>query len=207
MNGLNEFAIGMAGLIALWVLWFLLIKEQRVDMFREKLFELRDQLFDIAADGDLAYNHDAYTELRMLLNGMLRYAHRINLIGLVIAIIRSEMRTDRPVGYEKWELTLLDLPKGTQAKLRLIHEEMSKQFRKHLFNGSLVLSIFAFSMFVFYSARASWHRNVSAKLRHRSVHKLYERAVTLAAVRTHVRVLEADAYCSQKEDLLQYSSV
>lgn len=206
MNPLNEFATGMAGLMALWVLWFFLIKEQRIDMFRERLFELRDQLFDIAADGDLAYNHNAYTELRMLLNGMLRYAHRISLIGLVIAIIRSEMRTEIPVGYEKWEQALLDLPKSTQVKLKAIHDEMSKQFVKHLFNGSLVLSTFALGMFVFYSARATWHRNVSAKLRHRAVRKLYERAVTATAVRTHVRILEVDAYCSQKEEL-QFSSV
>ena len=41
-------------------LWFIGWRRYRLDLFRQNLFALRDELFDMAATGDLAFNDPAY---------------------------------------------------------------------------------------------------------------------------------------------------
>lgn len=44
---------------------------------RQELFELRDRLFDIAADERIEFSDTAYKQLREYLNGCIRFAHKI----------------------------------------------------------------------------------------------------------------------------------
>src|SRR5437667_11487736 len=66
-------------LLALWALFHWLYRDYRVDLFRQRMFTLRDQLFDIAASGRIAFDDPAYGKLRSMINGYIRFAHRINL--------------------------------------------------------------------------------------------------------------------------------
>jgi len=50
----------------------------RVDHLRQELFEIRDRLFDEAADGHIGFASPAYRATRSLLNGSIRYAHRMS---------------------------------------------------------------------------------------------------------------------------------
>ena len=47
------------------------------DLVRQRLFEIRDRIFDIAAKGELAFDAEAYTLSREWLNRILRYAHAL----------------------------------------------------------------------------------------------------------------------------------
>ena len=65
-----ETALGLTALsttlslIALWALFHWLYRDYRVDLFRQRMFALRDQLFDIAASGRIAFDDPAYGKLR-----------------------------------------------------------------------------------------------------------------------------------------------
>ena len=72
-------------LLALWALFHWLYRDYRVDLFRQRMFTLRDQLFDIAASGRIAFDDPAYGKLRSMINGYIRFAHRINLPLLLFA--------------------------------------------------------------------------------------------------------------------------
>ncbi len=53
-------------------------QETVADILRQKLFEIRDELFDLASEReDFTFDSPAYRELRNTLNGMIRHAHFI----------------------------------------------------------------------------------------------------------------------------------
>ena len=61
----------------------------RLDCFRQKMFLVRDELFDYAADGNIAFDDPAYILLRRQMNAMIRYGHQITLFrALVTSAIR-----------------------------------------------------------------------------------------------------------------------
>jgi len=127
----------LLGLAGLWVLWYYLLKPQRVDAFREDLFTLRDSLFDLAADGVVPFNHPAYAQLRLLINGMIRFAHRLTGSMMIVAAIQSR---DVPPGeYAAWQASVQKLPEEPRKRLLAIHTGVFKATTRHVVNGSPVL--------------------------------------------------------------------
>ena len=129
--------VSFAGLLTLWAFWHYLWKPQRVDIFRQRLFAIRDELFDLAADGEISFCEPAYTRLRFLVNGMIQYAHRISLPLLLVSLTLMKeypksIRVD-------WKETLNATPEGARLKLLRIHERMDDAFAKHLIYGSIFL--------------------------------------------------------------------
>ena len=64
------------------LLWIFLCgpyREYRDDLLRQRLFVLRDRLFDAARRGRLEFSHPAYCKLRTLLNGYLLSAEHLSL--------------------------------------------------------------------------------------------------------------------------------
>jgi hypothetical protein len=56
------------------------------DGARQLIFEKRDKLFDLAADGKLDFASEEYRTIRKLLEGMIRFAHTLTWPRLVMAI-------------------------------------------------------------------------------------------------------------------------
>ena len=74
--------IALQSIFSLFLLIFLglvMFTAYRIDYLRQDLFELRDRLFDDAAAGRISFESHSYRATRTLLNGMLRYAHRMSL--------------------------------------------------------------------------------------------------------------------------------
>ena len=72
----------VVGALLLWVgrAWCRLV----LDEFRHKLFVARDELFLFAADGGIAFDHPAYLYMRENINGLIRFAERINFPMVVL---------------------------------------------------------------------------------------------------------------------------
>jgi hypothetical protein len=135
-----EQIMSLMGLIALWVFWYYLWKPQRVDIFRQKLFVLRTELFDLAANGTVSFNHPAYAQLRLLINGLIRFAHRASFPSLAIAMAQS---SNAPSGaMTVWRKNVQKLPEDEQKQLLAVYAAVSVAFAKHLIGGSLVLSAY-----------------------------------------------------------------
>ncbi len=67
----------VASLAGLVVLYFWLYRDYRIDLFRQRLFALRDELFDLARSGAISFDDRAYGLLRSTLNGFIRFGHRL----------------------------------------------------------------------------------------------------------------------------------
>jgi hypothetical protein len=137
-----EQIMSLLGLVALWAFWYYLWKPQRVDIFRQKLFVLRTDLFDLAASGAVPFDHPAYTQLRLLINGLIRFAHRASLPTLLIAAAHSSSVPSNPLS--EWKKNVQKLPEDERNQLLAVHRGVSSAFAKQLIGGSIVLFLYVF---------------------------------------------------------------
>lgn len=79
---ISTFGVWLLALLALF-----LFREYRVDRFRQRIFEVRDELFDYAAEGKISFDDPAYGALRGLLNSYIRFAHRLSLTRTVSMLL------------------------------------------------------------------------------------------------------------------------
>ena len=77
---------GVVSIAALLFIALVLFNNYRVDLLRQELFELRDRLFDEAMAGRLSFDSRAYRATRIMINGMLRFAHRASLARFLVAL-------------------------------------------------------------------------------------------------------------------------
>jgi hypothetical protein len=63
--------VGFLVVVRLW-------RESNVDAHRRRLFEIRDQLFSLAADGQVPFDDPEYVTARSRLNEYIRWAHVVS---------------------------------------------------------------------------------------------------------------------------------
>jgi hypothetical protein len=82
--------------------------EQRVDVFRQQMFALRDELFDFAMKGNISFDDPAYVLLRNLMNGYIRYAHNLTPFRTLMVFLHWKYTAGKPkAGWNtEWEKAL-----------------------------------------------------------------------------------------------------
>jgi hypothetical protein len=147
MTSLASFSAALKLLFGLSLLWFLafrLFSEYRTDALRDRLFALRERLFDYAADGCIRFDEPAYTKLRGLINSLIRFAHRLSFtrffMGVTFMAWRDQECDKEPL--LKWNTAVDSLPHEHQkATLRAIHTEMLVLVVRHLVSGSPIMVV------------------------------------------------------------------
>jgi hypothetical protein len=84
--------LSLVALLGLTWLVFAVFPELLLDEYRQGVFALRDELFDYAASGAIAFDDRSYGLLRSTMNGLIRYAHRMTLPRMYLTL-----RIGRPV--------------------------------------------------------------------------------------------------------------
>ena len=74
-------------LLFAWLIWHQFWVPYRVDYFRHRLFKLRDELFEYANAGGIEFTHPAYTNLRLTINALLRYGHRVTIWRIIMSMV------------------------------------------------------------------------------------------------------------------------
>lgn len=90
--GLAAFAVLLAVVYGPW-------QEFCVDRARDRIFEQRDALFDLAADGGLSFGSEPYEAVRSALNAMIRMAHWLT-VWRVLAIVLSLRGDDKAATHD-----------------------------------------------------------------------------------------------------------
>ena len=131
-------------LAMLWVLFYWLYRDYRIDRFREDLFSLRDEVFDMGASGKAPFEHRAYGMLRSNINGAIRHGHRLGLLDLMVfaALARRPDQADGAREYTRaWKAACAELDPEVASKLHVIrgrlHYLMAEQI---IFTSPLLLS-------------------------------------------------------------------
>jgi hypothetical protein len=144
MTPLANFSAALQLLLALGALWFLVFKlarEYRLDVLRDRLFALRERLFDYAADGNISFDHPAYTKLRKRINSLIRFGYRLTFTRFAMGIMFSTWNSDR---YDQellseWENAVKELPPESQLELNSIQDDTLVLVVRHLVTGSPVM--------------------------------------------------------------------
>ena len=133
----------ITGLVVLLVLWLACVAGQRVIAFRHCMFVLRDELFDFAKDGNIDFHDPAYNLLRNLMNGFIRYAHRLTCFQLTLTFARWEITGQiHPLTWhDKWQYSLSSIPDYQADELRKFHARAMDAVASHLIAGSPLLMI------------------------------------------------------------------
>lgn len=103
-------------LFALWIAVYYLWRDFRNDTFREDIFSVRDDMFLYAAQGNISFDHQAYTILRNRMNGLLRHGHEFTLTRM--ALVLATHTIVKPEALIRWEAAVEELPKETQDKMK-----------------------------------------------------------------------------------------
>lgn len=135
--------VGGLAFAGLWVLAFWFYRDYRVDAFREDVFRIRGDLFDFAAAGGIDFAHPAYSLLRDMCNGYIRFAHRMTLSSAVVvaAGIRPEDEAwlDNHGFHSRWEATKRGLNGATLTRLEDFKSQVEEAVVKQLVVGSPIL--------------------------------------------------------------------
>ena len=139
------------GLLAVWVLVFKLCRDYRIDALKDRLFALRDNLFDYAAEGEVQFDDPAYFKLRGLINSLIRFAHRLTFTRFLMGFLFTAWKGSEAYGnvLQEWQTAVEALPAEKQKKLNEIHSAALVMVVRHLVTGSPImvfcLVIFAIS--------------------------------------------------------------
>src|SRR5260370_5929907 len=125
---------------ALWILTFYCWRSQRLDALRDKLFELRHELFAMAERKEIRFEHPAYRLLRAQLNRMLARAHKLT--GLML-LLRPPERINNDTR-QRWIESLAMLPPETRRKLEEIEGRLGLAVIRHIVIGSPVAILILF---------------------------------------------------------------
>jgi hypothetical protein len=121
-------------LLGLAVLYLWLYRDYRRDLLRTRLFTLRAELFDGAADGRIDFNHPAYGLLRGMLHGFLRSGHDMGAFRLLLtAMFINGKELESLYGFRTpWREATRSLDPEVREWLERIRSEAHEAFFRHL---------------------------------------------------------------------------
>ena len=126
-NGMNAVIFFLA--LFLFVMWFYgPWKNLCIDWARQRTFESRNAIFDMARDGKISFDSVEYREIRHGLEGLIRFTHRVSwptliLMGAAIRVVRpSKGEFRRP---DEWAAKIKDESVRSAVKRHILKAEMA----------------------------------------------------------------------------------
>lgn len=161
--------------LSLFLLWFLfhwLYRDYRVDYFRQRMFALRDELFDLAREGVVPFDHPAYGLLRTTLNGFIRFGHRVRpftLIWITYWLAKDQVLQAQTESFMKrWDEATGTLEYPVAKRLNELRERAHAEVAEQLVLSSMALmsTIVPVVILVFFSVlRSHFSRHIAKPIK------------------------------------------
>jgi len=116
-------------LFGLYVLYFWLYRQYSKDLFQQRLFDLRDEMFDYALEHELPWSTEAYCHLRMIMNGLIRQVDRIDVATPIWARITG-IYIEAKLRAEVVHLAIDQLPDRHREALNDFHDRMGEELTR-----------------------------------------------------------------------------
>ena len=124
--------------LLVWILLYVLAKDYRLDALRQRLFDLRGDLFDYAASGAISFDHPAYGMLRTRINRLIRFAHRFSSTQLLLVVTFVETPVDDPL--REWTQAVESVDSAdVRKRLYAFNSKMFAVLVWHMVTGSILL--------------------------------------------------------------------
>jgi hypothetical protein len=131
--------IALQSILGLIALWFFIVygwRNLRLDSFRNDVFEIRDEMFLYAAQGNVRFDHPAYTMLRSRMNVVLRYAHEFTLTKVCVVLLTQDL-TNKP--FAGWQSEVDTLAPEIQEKMREFNRRVAEAMLCHMIYSPFLL--------------------------------------------------------------------
>jgi|ERR1035437_4642099 hypothetical protein len=131
------FVLGLCSIV-----FFRILPIFRLDSFRQKMFAVRDEMFDFAAKGAISFDDPAYVLLRKHMNGMIRYGHHLTVFRMLMTALIAFTEGDLHASswQEDWDKALCQLKsEHARQQLKAFHDQSMSIAVKHLLSGSPLL--------------------------------------------------------------------
>lgn len=180
--------------IALLGIVYLMLWRSRalaVDWFRDKMFELRDELFDFASDGGISFDHPAYGVLRTTMNGFIRFCHRLSLLQIIVLALFTTRPLQEGVFNRDWKAVSGGLQTDVLNQLESYRGRMERLLLIYLMLVSPAISLILFSLVLLTLMLKSL-----ADFRNALLAGITEAIRTSSIVEPHLRSLDDSAYAT-----------
>jgi hypothetical protein len=127
------------GLLFAWALFYMCHRAYLLDNFRQTLFEIRDDLFDLAADAEIAFDDYSYRALRDELNSLIFFADKMSFIRIAF----TPMPANPYERQRKWLESVTKYSPLVRRALLAMHERTMYETMDYIIQRSLTLLIFA----------------------------------------------------------------
>lgn len=144
MSNLLNFLSSVASILALWIVFDAGYRPYRVDILRNRLYQLRWELFEMASEGRLGalgLRDVTYLRIRRRLNGFIRYGHQFTLFRLLVLFWSSRCWLDAKRVEERRESlakAISDNGPPCREELRRITREAEYAIVIHMISVSVV---------------------------------------------------------------------
>jgi len=130
-------------LIALAIFWFFIWREYQRDRFRQKMFSLRDEMFDYVAEKDLGFDFPIFQQLRTTFNGSIRFSDKLALWYVIfIWTLGRKIGFDRGAG-AKYRAKLDDIFDSIEDEsVRMKFQEFHQAYSMTVFGLIVSTSFF-----------------------------------------------------------------
>lgn len=120
---------------------FWLYQDYRVDSFRQKMFHLRDDLFDEARKNNLPFDSDAYGILRSTINGAIRFGHKLSLWQMItfLLLVKVDSKSIEKPFSERLDSSLKGLSQEQAKIIRNYHEALNFLRVEHMLLSSPIV--------------------------------------------------------------------
>lgn len=130
---------------ALCVFIAVLYRDYRNDVLKQNLFDVRDKLFDMAVEGRIDFNSNAYGMLRRSINGLLFGAESVSFLTLLVlggmSWKNSKLREEEERYRQCWQEALDALDPPAQAEVQSLRNEMNFALADHVLFTSPLLQM------------------------------------------------------------------
>jgi hypothetical protein len=138
---LMELFNSAVALLGLWIFVFFFYRNYRLDLFRQEIFTIRDELFDYGASGAVSFSDPAYLLLRKFMNQTIRYAHILTFSRYIVAaLLGRRYSPDFTNPVQKWRERVDDIEaEEVRNKLLEFHDRVGLAIADQLLRRSLFL--------------------------------------------------------------------
>jgi len=127
------------GLLLLWGIFYLSFRQFFLDNLRQRLFAIRDELFDFAADGGIAFDHLAYRGLRDNINSLILFGDKLTFSRALFAALAAQPESAVVREYELWTKAVDELQPLARRVVINTHVQAQMAVIRYLFARSLLL--------------------------------------------------------------------
>lgn len=97
-------------------------RQYRIDRFRDEIFDIRGELFQLGMNGGVSFDHPAYGIFRQTLNGFIRFGDHLGLASFIALTLQepgSRRQETARQFQERWEQAVASL--GPEARTKVSH--------------------------------------------------------------------------------------